>query len=314
MSSHLRHCPKHRKPLPCAHCALTARPLVGPGELAAAVYVVPTETTEPKRGVKPIGERAMTAAERKRRQREGPEREELIKRIKKRIKTSEHANIEAMRRALAQFHDTLDLKSADDLREIAKAYRIHDRKGRSSLEGHTGTIKVAGRFTDRIEQIDAAAQRDEHGSSGGTGMTAEVYESGEGEFQKLRMWTYVKDAWDYIPEYTEAMFDGDERDLGFDVKYDPDEVVENTLCCRVRGCNFRTAFWFDARKHVEQILIKAEKQIELIDRFKEVVESGAVGYDSALADAQKVFNEQYWSHHTWTRHKWEGEFSKKSNP
>src|SRR5258708_38312387 len=26
MSNHLRHCPKHRKPLPCAHCALTAKP------------------------------------------------------------------------------------------------------------------------------------------------------------------------------------------------------------------------------------------------------------------------------------------------
>ena len=26
MSSHLRHCPKHRKPLPCPHCALVAKP------------------------------------------------------------------------------------------------------------------------------------------------------------------------------------------------------------------------------------------------------------------------------------------------
>jgi len=312
MSSHLRHCPKHRKPLPCAHCVLAARPLVDPtGESVVVPVSISVEPTKSKRGVKPIGERAMTAAERKHRQRTAPEREELINKIKKRIKTSEHANIEAMRRAIAQFHDTLDLKSVDDLHEIAKAYRIHDRKGRSSLEGHTGTIKVAGGFADRIEQIDAAEQC---GSGGGTGMTAEAFESGDGEFQKLRMWTYVKDAWDYIPEYTEAMFDGDERDLGFDVEYDPDEVVENTLCCRVRDCNFRTAFWFDARKHVEQILMKAEKQIELIDRFKEVVESGAVGYDSALADAQKVFNEQYWPHHTWVRHKWEGGFSKKSNP
>lgn len=281
--------------------------------------VPPVEPAKPKRGRLPKGDHAMTASERKRQERErikhessAPEREELIKKIKKRIKTSEHANIAAMRRALAQFHDTLDLKSVDDLREIAKAYHIHDRKGRSSLEGHTGTIKTSGGFVDRIEQIDAAAQRDEHGSGGGTGMTAEVYESGQGEFQKLRMWTYVKDAWDYIPEYTEAMFDGDERDLGFDVKYDPDEVVENTLCCRVRGCNFRTAFWFDARKHVEQILMKAEKQIELIERFKEVVESGVPGYDSALADAQKAFNEQYWPHHTWVRHKWESEFRDKT--
>lgn len=26
MSNHLRHCPKHRKPLPCPHCAVTAKP------------------------------------------------------------------------------------------------------------------------------------------------------------------------------------------------------------------------------------------------------------------------------------------------
>jgi|SRR5579859_2373217 len=28
MSGHLRHCPRHRKPLPCAHCALAAKPAV----------------------------------------------------------------------------------------------------------------------------------------------------------------------------------------------------------------------------------------------------------------------------------------------
>src|SRR5882762_346281 len=30
MSSHLRHCPKHRKPLPCPHCALAAKPAQAP--------------------------------------------------------------------------------------------------------------------------------------------------------------------------------------------------------------------------------------------------------------------------------------------
>lgn len=30
MSSHLRHCPKHRKPLPCSHCALMAKPALAP--------------------------------------------------------------------------------------------------------------------------------------------------------------------------------------------------------------------------------------------------------------------------------------------
>src|SRR5258708_22056093 len=30
MSNHLRYCPKHRKPLPCPHCALTAKPAQAP--------------------------------------------------------------------------------------------------------------------------------------------------------------------------------------------------------------------------------------------------------------------------------------------
>jgi hypothetical protein len=57
------------------------------------------EPTKPKRGRPPKGDHAMTPAERKRQEREriehessAPEREELIKKIKKRIKTSEHAN------------------------------------------------------------------------------------------------------------------------------------------------------------------------------------------------------------------------------
>src|SRR5436853_7093867 len=40
MSSHLRSCPKHRKPLPCAHCALAAKPVIvvmDPPKSAAAI-------------------------------------------------------------------------------------------------------------------------------------------------------------------------------------------------------------------------------------------------------------------------------------
>ena len=77
-----------------------------------------------------------------------------------------------------------------------------------------------------------------------------MVKSGEGEFQKLRIWTYVKDAWDYIPEYTEAMFDGDEKGLD-EYDYDPDGVIEKTLRCRVRGCEFHTASWFDALPSAE---------------------------------------------------------------
>ena len=66
-----RHCPKHRKPLPCAHCALTATapvitPLVGmprdePGDVPVPV---------PRKSGRPaLGDRPMTPAERKTRER-----------------------------------------------------------------------------------------------------------------------------------------------------------------------------------------------------------------------------------------------------
>jgi len=50
MSSHLRHCPKHRKPLPCPHCALTAKP--APVAVAAIPEPMPVVETpvQKKRG------------------------------------------------------------------------------------------------------------------------------------------------------------------------------------------------------------------------------------------------------------------------
>lgn len=327
--------PQQRKPpVKRLFTGMAGSPLSGiaPTNEPAAVSVpASVDSTKLKRGRPPKGDRPMTDAERKREQRarvvhesSAPEREELITRIKKRIKTSEHANLAAMKRALAQFHDTLALKSLDDLHEIAKTYRIHDRKGRSSLEGHSG-----GKDMDKI---DAAVQRDENGQKPRTGMTAEMFK--DTPFSKMNQarptgvskwdipldyvqpsgpglqdWNVVETVWDFIPEFTEAMFEGDEKD--FDAEYDPDEIIGNTLFCRVRGCDFHTSSWFEARKHVEQILMKAEQQIKFVEQLKEVVDGGTAGYDSALVDAQKVFNEQYWPHHTWVRHKWENEFRDK---
>jgi hypothetical protein len=39
MSSHLRHCPKHRLKLPCAHCALAAKPATAVAVIEPPVYV-----------------------------------------------------------------------------------------------------------------------------------------------------------------------------------------------------------------------------------------------------------------------------------
>jgi hypothetical protein len=71
MSSHLRHCPKHRKPLPCAHCALTAKPApaaVSVAEPDASPAPAATVEATKKRG-RPKKEDALTPVERKRAQR-----------------------------------------------------------------------------------------------------------------------------------------------------------------------------------------------------------------------------------------------------
>jgi hypothetical protein len=54
MSNHLRHCPKHRKPLPCVHCALTAKPAQAPSPVAVAVLEPESALVTPAVKVPPI--------------------------------------------------------------------------------------------------------------------------------------------------------------------------------------------------------------------------------------------------------------------
>jgi hypothetical protein len=49
MSSHLRHCPKHRKPLPCSHCVLTAKPVPVVPEIVAEPTVPPITIIPPRK-------------------------------------------------------------------------------------------------------------------------------------------------------------------------------------------------------------------------------------------------------------------------
>ena len=62
MSSHLRHCPKHRKPLPCAHCALTAKPAPETLEPASVPEVRITRCEPGKANAKSVP-RSMISAE-----------------------------------------------------------------------------------------------------------------------------------------------------------------------------------------------------------------------------------------------------------
>jgi len=299
--------------------------------LSNEVAAPPSDPPKPKVGRPPKYGVAMSATERKRHQRErelreleGPEREELIKKIKKRIKTSEHATFQAMRKALRQFHDVLDQMSIDDLREITKTYRIHDMTGRPSTEAHTGGVET--------EKIAAAVYRDTKygGRKPKMGSSPNVdRETSTTPPRKLpSFWSIIPiekpksirwndetlTVWDCLPEITESMFEGDEKD--FDAEYDPDEVPELTLRCRATDahasapegasapppktlCTFRAASWFDARKHVEEMIKKGEASVKFIADLQEIVDGGTAGYDVALADARRLYFNTYYPHHFW---------------
>ena len=306
MASHLRHCPKHRNPpqlLPCKLCALIVVNPAQPAETPPAPEVPPVKK---QRGRPPKFDKPMTDAERTRRKREGPEREELIKKIDKRIKTSEHANVEAMKRALAKFQDALDTKSIDDLREIAKAYRIGDTRGRTALEGRTGTAQDdSGEFVPRLENIEAKdyIKRKYGIKPPALGASPDVDELDPMEDAKepsssVKIFEHVKDIWDDIPEITERTFIGDEIDW-IDVP-DVDPEAEQPLCCRVHGCGFRATYWSQAREHVVEMLTKAEKHLKYIRDLREVVDSGVLGYEDALIDAKKAWRDGIlYGHYLW---------------
>ena len=103
MSNHLRHCPKHRKPLPCAHCALVQKPAVvetaAPDPpITAPVEVLPVQPVAKKRGRPPKGGRAMTVTERKQQQRrnadakqEDSECRDLIAKVLRKLRVGKSA-------------------------------------------------------------------------------------------------------------------------------------------------------------------------------------------------------------------------------
>src|SRR5208283_2205709 len=70
---------------------------------------------------------------------EAPERARLWNTIKQRVKKSQHKNIARMKRNLPALQTALDSMTIEEVRQAAKTYgTVHDQKGRSSLEGHTG--------------------------------------------------------------------------------------------------------------------------------------------------------------------------------
>lgn len=319
---------QRRKPAKRAFTGLVGMPqdepvtaVVEPTPAVAQAPIPALEPASKKRGPKPKGDNAMTAAERKQKSRfVGSEREGLVKRIKKRIKTSEHANISMMRRALAAIEAQLETATLEETRALAKTFRvIHDTKGRTSLEGHTGTAKKTdGEFVPRIENIDAKEQMAAKigGGKHKMGPSPNVDEDHDGDSadasQKSRK-VYGPADWvsrsraeaqadQEMAEVTERMFDGEE--VEHDAEFDPAGVRHRkTLRCRVGSiygygqcqlCRFKTATWFEARKHIDEELARGQKQWERCEQIRAVVKE-TPGYDITLHDEVKAYRDN--GHH-----------------
>lgn len=287
-----------------------------PGDAAPAQPPAPVAVTEPvtsdkpKRGRPTKGDQPMSPAERQRQSRAGkrqvetaPEREQLIRRIVRRIKTSEHADPAMMKRAVSKFHEVLDALTVEDLRTIAKQYDVlHDNKGRSSLEGHTGTALIAGEFMDRLErifsrsktQIMYGGQKPAMGASPNVDDQSDE-DSGEST-SRAPMKVSEITVWDLIPLITEYLFEGDEEDM-WSVE---DSTLTNLLTLRCRACNQTVSTWVHARRHVEEMVKGGEKQLELIRTLEQAAE-GSPGYEGMLVESRIRYRDVYWSHCTAAR-------------
>jgi len=180
MSSHLRHCPKHRKPLPCSHCALAAKPAQAP---VAVMDPEPTSAVETpfspkKRGRPPKYGVAMTPAERKAASRlnqeqkqQDAERRNLISSLmkiftrqelrivddpKRRDKVEERRN--TARQQQRVYLADLNQLSVKELRLAIEGKKTPDTRGR--LHGERSGEDKRSMGQSEIEQIIAAQQHD----------------------------------------------------------------------------------------------------------------------------------------------------------
>jgi hypothetical protein len=296
---------------------LAGRPF-DPGDTAPTPVVAPEPVVSvtpiaPKRGRPPTnGGEAMSAAERQRQSRArkrqaetAPERLTLLKLIVRRVKTSEHADIEMMKRALKTFHDALDALTVEDLRDIAKQYTVlHDRKGRSSLEGHTGTkLLVAGEFIDRIERIFAKSESQMMygGRKPAMGASPNVDDQSDEDSGITSSNAPTRESevtvWDLIPQVTEYLFEGDEENM-----WDTEEsTLTNLPTLRCRACQHQCSTWTEARRHIEEMVKDGEKQGQMIRTLEEAADKDPATYESLLVDARIRYRDVYWPHHAVAR-------------
>lgn len=300
LTPHLRHCPRHKVLLPCNFCAQNPPKKVG-APLQGDHALSPAERQRRRR-------------DRKRADRERPERAIIYAFIRKRIKSPEHGNIAAMRRALLGDGGVLaalktmtiqDLRLLYDPNKKGKdkgAFAIHDHTGRSYKEGRTG-----GKDMDAV----AAARWRDMGGNKYAARKPKLGPSPDVDFEPIGNYTPSelrgdsnpnlqikpprKEAerkltiWDRIPELTAQMFYGDELD--FATEYDPDPSGEpEPLPLHCSLCDFDTDTWIKARAHLEEMLKRFDKELMLIRAYQLAVSgdcSHYEGFENLLAATEK---------------------------
>ena len=147
MSNHLRHCPKHKKPLPCAHCAPAAKPsqgsTTGPPQPASDPW--PERVPLPSLSGPTDAERKAKEAER------GRERRKLRREQLAAVKLAFTAEgREAIRKARILKHALTPEGSNQDM---ARGKFTTDAPTGKGLIEYSGNIELAGAAADRAAAL-----------------------------------------------------------------------------------------------------------------------------------------------------------------
>ena len=171
-TTHLRHCPRHRKLLPCPHCVLTATaPVITP--LVGMPPDEPGDVPAPRKGGRPaLGDKPMTPAERKTRERamKAAKMADEVKRnivatLMRKIRSAQPKITDKAfqaaaarvrnRKRLRKLHDDLLVMPMAALNEVLETYKLTpDSHGRLHNE-RSGEAKRQYGMTE-MERIVAA--------------------------------------------------------------------------------------------------------------------------------------------------------------
>lgn len=305
MSNHLRHCPKHRKPLPCAHCALT---VASPTPVVVTPEPVPVTTTESlkKRGRPAKHGVAMTSKERVAQHRLDKERRDLVAQLlvifKRMLPFADQKSPQAdavlaeRRLRLRRIRDEWVLLPVDELQKVLALYKAEkDSRGRLSGESSGEADRKSGMSgtEQRIAKADGEQHTgyDDDSASVPSNYNTEPDGSSTRPPQGLRIPQEHIDYLDRREGIITELIDEHVRKISLD----DDQPVHRCVLCLAelpdRSC---------ARQHFWE---EYDKGLRMFYRFKELSENpGVVALAPFIVnDARKSYQEHKHLQAVWTK-------------